>query len=87
MRPAARDGWRLAQVIKENSGDIRRYLQALHPDAAAPNGIEPHVLETFVKSCAGYCVTMYVLGVGDRHLDNLMLTANGALLHISTCNL
>ena len=69
-------------MIKENSGDIRRYLQALHPDAAAPNGIEPHVLETFVKSCAGYCVTMYVLGVGDRHLDNLMLRSDGALFHI-----
>ena len=40
------------------------------------------MLDNFVRSCAGYCVTMYLLGVGDRHLDNLMLCSNGALFHI-----
>jgi len=72
----------LAQILAENKNDIRRYLQKKHPDPESPYGIEPEVLETFVKSCAGYCVAMYVLGVGDRHLDNLMLRSNGALFHI-----
>eukprot|EP00326_Haptolina_ericina_P040466 CAMPEP_0181254842 /NCGR_PEP_ID=MMETSP1096-20121128/48823_1 /TAXON_ID=156174 ORGANISM="Chrysochromulina ericina, Strain CCMP281" /NCGR_SAMPLE_ID=MMETSP1096 /ASSEMBLY_ACC=CAM_ASM_000453 /LENGTH=324 /DNA_ID=CAMNT_0023352913 /DNA_START=131 /DNA_END=1102 /DNA_ORIENTATION=+ len=72
----------LAQVLAENKNDIRRYLQQLHPVPDAPSNIDPEILETFVKSCAGYCVAMYVLGVGDRHLDNLMLRSNGALFHI-----
>ena len=39
-------------------------------------------MDTYVKCCAGYCVITYLLGVVDRHLDNLMLTKSGKLVHI-----
>ena len=40
------------------------------------------MVNRFIKSCAGYCMCTYVLCVGDRHLDNIMLRETGELFHI-----
>lgn len=73
----------VAEVLdKDVDGSIQNYFRRHAPCESAPYGISPEVMDTYVKSCAGYCVITYILSVGDRHLDNLLLTKSGNLFHI-----
>lgn len=75
------DSMSLAE-IRATEGSIQNFLRRYAPSPDAPFGILPEVMDTYVRSCAGYCVITYLLGVGDRHLDNLLLTKTGKLFHI-----
>jgi len=68
----------LTSILDKYDKDIRRFLEQHNPK---PQTLAK-VLDTFVKSCASYCVITYILGIGDRHLDNVMLTTDGHLFHI-----
>ncbi|KAJ8590465.1 atypical/PIKK/PI3K protein kinase [Rhizopogon salebrosus TDB-379] len=71
-------------AINSENGTLLNYLRANNPDEGSVGtyGVEPSVIDTFVRSCAGYCVMTYLLGVGDRHLDNLLLTPDGHFFHV-----
>ena len=49
------------------------WLKDQNPDQASLD----KAVENFTYSCAGCCVATYVLGIGDRHSDNIMLRKNG----------
>ncbi|KAF9484364.1 phosphatidylinositol 3-kinase [Pholiota conissans] len=73
----------IATIVSEH-GTLLNYLRANHPDEGSigTSGVEPSVIDTFVRSCAGYCVVTYLLGVGDRHLDNLLVSPDGHFFHV-----
>ncbi|KHJ30663.1 putative phosphatidylinositol 3-kinase [Erysiphe necator] len=72
----------LQSVVKKFKGNpVLAYLEYNNPDDTAPLGVRKEALETFTRSCAGYCVITYLLGVGDRHLDNLLLAPDGHFFH------
>jgi phosphatidylinositol kinase/protein kinase (PI-3 family) len=46
------------------------------------NLTEKEYTNNFILSCAAYCISTFVLGIGDRHNDNIMVKKNGELFHI-----
>ncbi|KAK2748899.1 Phosphatidylinositol (PI) 3-kinase [Myotisia sp. PD_48] len=71
----------LSAATAKYKGSLLAFLKANNPDESEPLGVRKEAMDTYIKSCAGYCVITYLLGVGDRHLDNLLLAPDGHFFH------
>ena len=64
----------IRKILKENNNNILQYF--------TKNGNAEEIVERYIRSCAGYSAATYILGVGDRHLENIMIKSNGGLFHL-----
>jgi phosphatidylinositol 3-kinase len=79
------DALPLASILSSYQNNLQLYLKRGNKEQKEDNdcfGVDASVMDTYIKSCAGYCVLTYILGIGDRHLDNLLLTVDGKLFHV-----
>ncbi|KAH6576617.1 hypothetical protein BASA62_001311 [Batrachochytrium salamandrivorans] len=69
----------IARILAEFGNSIMPFMRPSESDSLE---IPSAIMDTYIRSTAGYCVITYLLGIGDRHLDNLLLTREGNLVHI-----
>lgn len=55
------DSFTVAEVLA-TEGSIQAFFRKHHPHETAPYGIAPEIMDTYIRSCAGYCVITYLLG-------------------------
>jgi phosphatidylinositol-4,5-bisphosphate 3-kinase len=74
----------VAQIHKEQGGSLQSFKRNSLKDWIGKKS-EVSIEEchnNFLLTNVAYCCATFVLGIGDRHSDNIMLKKNGELFHI-----
>ena len=73
----------LAEIHKEEGGAFQSFRKNTLKNWLQKTGKEENEYsENFLLSSVAYCCATFVLGIGDRHSDNIMVKKNGELFHI-----
>lgn len=70
----------LHQIKKQSQLALLDYLLQEHGKPNSESFLSAQ--RNFVRSCAGYCLVCYLLQVKDRHNGNILLDADGHIIHI-----
>lgn len=70
-----RHGGRMS-TIQIDSTHLNRWIKERNPDNY------DEAVRRFTRSCAGYSVLTFVLGIADRNPDNIMVSEDGRIFHI-----
>lgn len=69
----------ITDIIKEYDTAIEGYLKE---NTNGDQQLFEKKQNTYIKTCAAYSIATYLLGIGDRHLENLMIDRDGKFFHI-----
>ncbi|XP_071273504.1 phosphatidylinositol 4-kinase beta isoform X7 [Agelaius tricolor] len=70
----------LHQIKKQSQLSLLQYLRQEHGPSNSESFLTAQ--RNFVRSCAGYSLVCYLLQVKDRHNGNILLDAEGHIIHI-----
>ena len=67
----------LYDISKKYNTTLYKYIMEINPEQSINN-----IRKNFISSCVGSCILSYMLGLGDRHLENILLSSEGKIFHI-----
>eukprot|EP00980_Cylindrotheca_fusiformis_P031427 scaffold26363_cov113-Cylindrotheca_fusiformis.AAC.1 len=73
------DGLKKSENYPQEGG-LRKYFEQTYGGPRSESFKEAQ--RNFMRSCAGYSLISYLLGLGDRHNGNIMIDTQGRLMHI-----